>query len=436
MANPPPEPPSRRPELAVIIPAWNERENLEILLPGIKEELAALSLSAEIVIIDHASSDGTRESAERKGARVIPQQEPGYGGALLAGFAATTAPYIVTMDADLSHRPFFLAEFWKRRDEAQVIIASRYIEGGRARMGWFRRLLSRALNGTCRRVLSLPISDLSSGFRMYHRNALTGLTLIARDYDILEEILVRVHAEGWQIKEVPFAYTARGSRRSRLRLVTFGWAFLRTLARMWHLRNSIAAADYDYRAFDSWIWLQRYWQRTRHRIISGFAKGHNSILDIGCGSSRIILDLPSAIGMDILENKLRWLKREHRLLVKGSCESLPFRNGHFSAVICSEVIEHVPDTPHILQEMRRVLKPGGKLILGTPDYDRWLWLLLEWVYGIVHPGGYAEEHITHFTYRALRRRLQDAGFEIDDCRYVGFCEMIFQATKMVDARLE
>ncbi|MGH7395061.1 MAG: glycosyltransferase, partial [Candidatus Methylomirabilales bacterium] len=412
-----------------VIPAWNERENLELLLPALMEVLTGLDLRAEVVVVDGGSHDGTREAAERREARVVLQEERGYGGALRAGFAATTAPYIVTMDADLSHRPVFLEQFWKRRKEAEVLVASRYVAGGKADMGRLRRLLSRILNRTYRRALSLPLRDLSSGFRMYRRDVLAGLQLEARDFDVLEEILIRVHADGWRIQEVPFHYMARGSGRSHVRLFKFAWAFLKTLVRMWRLRNSVASADYDSRAFDSPIWLQRYWQRTRHRIILGFLEGGDGILDIGCGTSRIILDLPAAVGMDILQNKLRWLQRRHRLLVRGSCDGLPFRDGRFAAVINSEVIEHVPDTPEILTEMWRVLRPGGILILGTPDYSRWLWWVLEWIYGTVHPGGYAQEHITHFTHEELARRLRAAGYEILDCRYVGFCEMNFKARK-------
>ncbi|TAL12093.1 MAG: glycosyltransferase [Nitrospirae bacterium] len=418
-----------RPDLAIIIPAWNERENLELLIPALKEMIAELGLRAEIVVADGGSRDGTCEAAARRGAVVVVQKERGYGGALLAGFAATTAPYLVTMDADLSHRPVFLREFWKRREQAEVLIASRYVPGGRAEMGWFRRVLSHILNRTYGRVLSLPIRDLSSGFRMYHRDVLEGLVLVARDFDALEEILIRVHAEGWRVAEVPFHYMARGSGSSHARLLKFGVAFLKTLLRMWKLRNSVAAADYDYRAFDSPIWLQRYWQRTRHRIILGYMEEDNAILDVGCGSGRVILDLPDAVGLDILQNKLRWLKPRHRLLVRASCDRLPFPGESFSAVINSEVIEHVPDSPEIWSEMWRVLRPGGILVIGTPDYGRWLWWVLEWLYGKVLPGAYAHEHITHFTRDQLAERLRIAGYEILDCRYVGFCEMIFKARK-------
>jgi len=422
------------PNLAVIIPAWNERENLELLLPALREVIADLGVAAEIVVVDGGSHDGTREAAERRGARVVLQQERGYGGALLAGFAATTAPYIVTLDADLSHRPVFLEEFWKHRNDAEVLIASRYVPGGQADMGRVRRLLSHILNRTYSRVLSLPLRDLSSGFRMYRREVLAGLTVLARDFDVLEEILIRVHAGGWKILEVPFHYMARGSGRSHARLVKFGWAFLKTLVRMWQLRNSVAAADYDYRAFDSPIWLQRYWQRTRHRIILGYLERRDGILDIGCGSSRIILDLPDAVGMDILQSKLRWLRPHHARLARGSCDRLPFRDESLATVINSEVVEHVPDRPEVWTEMWRVLRPGGILILGTPDYDRRLWWVLEWIYGKLLPGAYAHEHITHFTWKEVTDRLRSAGYDILDCRYVGFCEMIFKARKPPAAR--
>jgi dolichol-phosphate mannosyltransferase len=224
-------------DIAIVIPALNERLNLELLLPSLKEVLGGLGLVAEIIVVDGGSHDGTLEAAEQLGARVVPQEERGYGGALLAGFAATTAPYIVTMDADLSHRPVFLENFWKQRDEAEVLIASRYVAGGQAEMGFVRRQLSHILNRTYSKVLSLPLRDLSSGFRMYHKGVLAKIDLQARDFDALEEILVKVYSQGWRIKEVPFHYMARVSGSSHARLIKFGWAFLKTLLRMRRLRR-------------------------------------------------------------------------------------------------------------------------------------------------------------------------------------------------------
>ncbi len=121
---------SRPLDLAVVIPAWNERENLELLLPALRETLEGMSVRWEIVVADGGSRDGTPEAAARRGARVIRQQGRGYGAALLEALAATDARYVVTMDADLSHRPTFLEDFWKQREAAEVLIASRYVPGG------------------------------------------------------------------------------------------------------------------------------------------------------------------------------------------------------------------------------------------------------------------------------------------------------------------
>jgi dolichol-phosphate mannosyltransferase len=230
--------PNAAAELAVLIPAWNEAQNLEALLPALWEVIAGLGLSAEIIVIDAGSSDGTLAAAARHGARAVLQTERGYGGALLAGFAATRAPYLVTMDADLSHRPVFIEEFWKRRGEAEVLIASRYVPGGRSQTHWLRRLLSVVLNQTYSRLLALPLRDVSSGFRMYRREVVATLEPIARDFDFLEEILIRIHKQGWRIREVPFQFMPRGTGRSHARLLRFGWAYLKTLWRMWRLRRA------------------------------------------------------------------------------------------------------------------------------------------------------------------------------------------------------
>lgn len=227
-----------RPDISIVIPALNERDNLELLLPLVREGIAFLNPESEIIIADGGSVDGTQETANRQGARVVTQLERGYGGALLAGFAAARAPFIITMDADLSHPPIFFRDFWRERATAEIVIASRYVAGGKADMGSFRRIFSGILNKTYARVLDLPVADLSSGYRMYHREVLERVELQARDFDVLEEILVKVHLLGGRIKEVPFHYHARNSGKSHAKLLKFGCAYLRTLTRMRRLRNS------------------------------------------------------------------------------------------------------------------------------------------------------------------------------------------------------
>ena len=226
-------------DLAVIIPAWNERENIQALVPAVQEIVGGLGLRTQIVVVDGGSRDGTAEAATQLGARAVLQQERGYGGALLAGFASATAPYVLTMDADLSHPPTFIADLWAHREQAELIIASRYVPGGKATVSPSRRVLSVILNALFRIVLRVPARDLSSGFRLYRREALQQLHLRSRDFDVLEEILVLVYRHGWRILEVPFHYMPRQSGSSHAKLIRFGWAYIKTLVRMWRLREGV-----------------------------------------------------------------------------------------------------------------------------------------------------------------------------------------------------
>jgi dolichol-phosphate mannosyltransferase len=227
-----------RPDLSVVIPALNEAENLKSLLPLIQQVVSELGVSAEIIVVDGGSADETESLVKGLKAQLVHQSERGYGGALLKGFAHARAPYVATMDADLSHPPIFLKDFWRERMNSDVLIASRYISGGQADMAISRRILSTILNRTYAVLLGLKLRDLSSGFRLYNHKSIDRLDLRARDFDVLEEILVKIHLNGGRIKEVPFHYRVRHSGESHAKLVRFGWAYSKTLLRMCRLRYS------------------------------------------------------------------------------------------------------------------------------------------------------------------------------------------------------
>jgi SAM-dependent methyltransferase len=418
-------------DLTIAIPALNEGPNLALLLPELKQVLGALGMKYELLIITRERDQQTMEEADRVGAKVIEQRERGYGGALCAAFEEGIGTYILTMDADLSHRPTFIRDMWFQRESAEVIIGSRYVPGGSARMPASRYFLSRTLNLFFALGLSLPISDLSSGYRLYKSDVIRKCLPKARDFDVLQELLVRAYAEGWRIKEIPLEYAPREHGTSNARVFRFGLAYLRTFGSLWKLRNSIQCADYDDRAHDSRIPLQRYWQRRRFAHVTQLLPPEGAVLDVGCGSSRIIGALPEgSIALDLLIRKLRYARKFRRMLVQGSGFALPFRDNSFPCVLCSQVIEHVPKESPILDELCRVLKRGGRLVLGTPDYANWEWVWMEKLYGFFAPGAYADEHIAHYTRRELIDLFNKRGFRLEDTRYILRGELILAFRKL------
>jgi SAM-dependent methyltransferase len=361
---------------------------------------------------------------------IIAAPDPrGFGHELRAGLRQARAPYVITVDPDFSGPMTFLADLWARRDEAEVIVASRYVDGSRTNMPAVRRTGSRILNLAFRRGLSLGVNDGSSAIRLYHTSIVNALRLQATDYDILQEVLVRAYADGWRVREIPLDYTPNPAVASKAH-AALASAYVRTFWTLWKLRNSIAAADYDYRAHDSPIPLQRYWQRSRYRYIVELIDGQGPVLDVGCGSSHIIGALPEgSVALDVLANKLRFARRFRAPRVRGSGFRLPFADASFPCVLCSQVIEHVPMFPSMIDELCRVLKPGGRLVLGTPDYDRWEWVWIEKAYGLAAPGGYADEHVSHYTRKGLLEDFARRGYAHEATRYILRGELILAFRK-------
>jgi dolichol-phosphate mannosyltransferase len=414
-------------QVSVVLPAWNEAENVRRIVPQLRRVLEKGRVTYEITVVVPNLEDPTVQACRDLGVTALVQKDPGYGGALRTGFEAARGEFILTLDADCSHDPSAVLSLLEARERADLVIGSRYVRFGHSQAGRFRDSLSRLLNGFFRTVLSVPIQDMTSGFRLYRRRIFDEVKTWGRDFDALPEILVLAFAFGFTVVEVPFHYRPRAAGVSHARVVKFGIRYLRLAWRLWWLRYSYFSADYDQRAFYSRIPLQRYWQRKRYEIILGYLEDGPAILDIGCGTSMVIMALPEAVGLEVAFKKLRFLRQLGRRLTAGVLLRLPFRSGQFDQVICSEVVEHVPLAEISFEEMRRVMKPGGVLVIGTPDYGTRIWPMIEWCYKRVMPGGYSDEHVTHFTEKSLKESLEKAGFEVLKARWILGGELIVKA---------
>lgn len=234
---------------AVVVPTYKERENIERLAVMISD----LGLDTLLVIVDDASPDGTGDVADRLAAgnrdvRVIhrPAKE-GYGRALTAGFLevlgnAPDVDALISMDADLSHPPRYLPAVMKALADHDVVIGSRYVDGGGI-LNWSmpRRLLSRFGNLYARILTGLPVRDCTSGFVAYRRRVLESIplsTLQAQGYSFLIEMKCLVRRAGFSIAEVPIQFVEREAGESKM---TARIAF-EALRLVWRLRGMARGA--------------------------------------------------------------------------------------------------------------------------------------------------------------------------------------------------
>lgn len=211
----------------VVIPTYNERENIERLLRVLLEGGARL----EVLVVDDASPDGTGDLV-----RAIEEREPrvhllrrdrklGLGSAYVAGFRfALSGPYthIFEMDADFSHDPHDIPRFMDAIEDADLVLGSRYIHGITV-VDWplSRLLLSCAGNLYARAITGMPIRDTTGGFKCFRRKVLEELDLgsvSSEGYSFQIEINFKVWKKGFRIVEIPILFRDRTHGRSKMSL--------------------------------------------------------------------------------------------------------------------------------------------------------------------------------------------------------------------------
>lgn len=209
-----------------VIPTYNERENLPILLEKIREHAPEL----DVLIVDDNSPDGTGDLAEAlgraSGGRLSVLHRPakqGLGRAYVAGFQQALAggyDIIVQMDADLSHDPSYLPRFFEKISEVDLVLGSRYLHGI-AVVNWdFKRLLlSKSATAYVRMVTGMPFTDLTGGFKCWRRGALEAIRVddvFANGYLFQIETTYRAWRRGFRIAEVPIIFFERNLGASKM----------------------------------------------------------------------------------------------------------------------------------------------------------------------------------------------------------------------------
>ena len=207
-------------QLSLVIPTYNERENIEPLLDEVFAVLGRHGIEAEVIIVDDNSPDGTaavaRQLARRYPLRVVVREDVrGLATAVMEGFARARGQVLGVMDADLSHPAAALPALFASVTSggAEIAVGSRYIPGGGVERWPLRRRLISRFAGLLAQGLT-PLRDPTSGFFLFRREILQGLRLEPVGYKICLEVVVKSRRQA--VVEVPIMFRDRTRGRSKL----------------------------------------------------------------------------------------------------------------------------------------------------------------------------------------------------------------------------
>ncbi|XP_076019520.1 dolichol-phosphate mannosyltransferase subunit 1 [Genypterus blacodes] len=224
-------PPNRDKEdkYSVLLPTYNERENLPLIIWLLVKYFGESGYNYEIIVIDDGSPDGTLEVAEQLqkiygGDKIILRpraKKLGLGTAYVHGIKHATGNFIIIMDADLSHHPKFIPEFIAMQKEGDYDLVSGTRYGGNGGVyGWDlrRKLISRGANFLTQVLLRPAASDLTGSFRLYKKKVLESLVerCVSKGYVFQMEMIVRARQLNYSIGEVPITFVDRVYGESKL----------------------------------------------------------------------------------------------------------------------------------------------------------------------------------------------------------------------------
>ncbi|HOG82731.1 MAG TPA: glycosyltransferase [Smithellaceae bacterium] len=229
-------------KVSIIIPALNERPNLEQLIPRIASTCSAADIVWEILVVDSDSNDGT-DSLLNALAKKFPLRqlnEPIRGDLARAwrkGIESAHYPFIITMDADLCHTPEFIPELVTTMNSSDMVIASRYLhhDGREWTKPLLNELVSRLGQRFCSRTLRLPFTDISHGFRAFRKELYESIKddIKISGNTFMIALLYYAHKSGARIREIPYMYGKRLYGKDHLKISRESMRFFAFILSAW-----------------------------------------------------------------------------------------------------------------------------------------------------------------------------------------------------------
>jgi len=414
-------------KLSVVIPVFNESQTIREIV----REVMAVPIEKEILIVDDASTDGTRELLRPMdgvdGVRVFLQPvNQGKGAAVSVGFRNAVGDVVVVQDADLEYDPQELPKLLRPIEvgHADVVYGSRFLGGGERRVLYFWHTVgNRFLTLASNMFTNLNLTDMETCYKMFRREVVRSLTIESRRFGIEPEITAKVARRGYRIYEVPISYHGRTYEEGK----KIGWKD--AVSALWTivkhgLREAEDPRNVGHVTLARLAKLEPY---NRWLVDLFRAKLGRRVLEIGAGFGNVTRHLRESggaavarelvVASDLDPVALEYLRSAFREdpLVKVASYRFPLdaagrKEIHgfgIDTIVCCNVLEHIEDDRATLGDMHDLLEPGGRLVLLVPALAR--------LYGTL------DEHLHHFRRyekEELLEKLSAAGFALEDCRFV------------------
>jgi SAM-dependent methyltransferase len=415
-----------RPCLSVIMPCYNEA----VTILQVAERVLASPYTAELIIVDDASTDGTHalaHSISDPRVRVITQPfNQGKGAALRRGFPEATADYVIVQDADLEYDP---GEFGVMLEPllsgvADVVFGSRFAAGRPHRVLYFWHSVgNKVITLASNMVTNLNLTDVETCYKAFRREVIQSIEIEEDRFGFEPEITAKVASGGWRVYEVGISYSGRtyaeGKKIGWWDGVRAGYCILRYSPRRQRREQPPQAAPLPFGEADRELidtldhldgadqyaqWIYTLVEPHLGKEVLEAGAGHGTFTELLRDGRRVVACDPSERCAQLLRD---------RFVGDGAVEVLhcdlheAAKDGPFDSVVMINVLEHVENDAAALRDAWDALRPGGRLVLWVPAMD-WLYSDLDRKIG----------HHRRYHLKQLRRLLGDTGFNAVVLRYV------------------